>query len=136
MEKKTLNKTERLKSRKLIGYLFEKGKRLYAHPLKMVYLINNNEETDSLIKFAVTVPKKKFPLAVDRNLIKRRIREAYRNNKHELNKLISDQEGRLQVSFMFIQASDYIEEYSAIEKNVIILLQKLQRRLEKEKASM
>ena len=136
MEKKTLNKTERLKSRKLIGSLFEKGKRLYAHPLKMVYLINNIEEADSLIKFAVTVPKKKFPLAVDRNLIKRRIREAYRNNKHELNTLISDQEGRFQVSFMFIQASDYIEEYSAIEKNVVILLQKLQRRLEKEKASM
>lgn len=136
MEKNTLDKAERLKSRKLIAHLFENGKRLYAHPLKLVYLIQDRTDVMSPLKFGVTVPKKKFPAAVDRNLIKRRVREAYRKNNTELKKtLIEEKDKLLQVAFMVIQASDYIEEYSMIEKNMITLLYKLQTRIEKEKAS-
>lgn len=135
MNNNTLHKTERLKSRKLIGLLFEKGKRLYSHPLKLVYLVQEKGKDKSCIKFGVTVPKKKFPAAVDRNLIKRRMREAYRINNEELKKTINEIDQSLQVAFMVIQASDYIEEYSTIEKNMGALFKKLQTRIEKEKAS-
>ncbi|OSY87032.1 ribonuclease P [Tenacibaculum holothuriorum] len=77
----TLGKDERLKSRKLIGRLYEEGKTLKVFPLRMVYL-----QTEHTSKFptqvGVSVPKRNFKKAVDRNRIKRLMRETYRKEKH------------------------------------------------------
>lgn len=74
-------KSEKLKSQKTIELLFAEGKSISKYPIKVFFLpIENNE----LIQAGFTVPKRNFKSAVDRNRIKRQMREAYRLQKHLL----------------------------------------------------
>ena len=75
------SKREKLKSKKLIAQLFERGKSVSDFPLFLVYLETHFED-GSKIKAGVSVSKKKFRNAVDRNRIKRLLREVYRLEKH------------------------------------------------------
>ncbi|MGG8496003.1 ribonuclease P protein component [Tenacibaculum sp. TC6] len=85
----TLGKEERLKSRKLIGRLYEEGKSIKVFPLRMVY-IQTEHTSEYPAQVGVSVPKRNFKRAVDRNRLKRLLRESYRKEKHivysELNK--------------------------------------------------
>lgn len=75
----TFRKPERLNQKKLIALLFQKGKSFFSHPLATKYL---PQEIDlGYHQILISVPKKKIKKAYQRNLIKRRIREAYRQNK-------------------------------------------------------
>ena len=77
----TLGKQERLKSKKLIGKLYEEGKAIKVFPLRMVYI--QTEHTSKFpVQVGVSVPKRNFKNAVDRNRIKRLLRETYRKEKH------------------------------------------------------
>lgn len=73
-------KKEKLKSQKLIEQLFSEGKSISAFPLRMVYLKTEFED-GSQFKTGVSTSKRNFKNAVDRNRIKRLLREAYRLNK-------------------------------------------------------
>ncbi len=75
---------ERLKSRKLIGELFEKGQSFGQYPLRLVWIETDNPRSEFPVQMAISVPKRRFKHAVTRNLLKRRIREAYRLRKHRL----------------------------------------------------
>ncbi|MGW8122955.1 ribonuclease P protein component [Roseivirga echinicomitans] len=77
-------KEERLHSKKLIQELFEKGSSFYLYPFKVMYLPYAPEIPAH--QLLVSVAKRRFKNAVDRNLIKRRIKETYRLNKHMLLK--------------------------------------------------
>ncbi len=77
-------KEERLSSKKLIEELFEKGSSFSLHPFRVIYLAN--PESSSSHKILISVPTKNFKKAVQRNLIKRRVREAYRLNKSVITK--------------------------------------------------
>ncbi len=81
--KYTLGQQERLKSRKLIGRLYSEGMAIKTFPLRMVYL-QTEHSGDYPAQFGVSVPKRLFKRAVDRNRLKRLIREAYRLNKHTI----------------------------------------------------
>jgi ribonuclease P protein component len=86
----TFRKEERLKSEKLIKELFEKGSSFYFFPFK-VYVANNSDNTFPFHQVLFSVSKRNFKKAVDRNLLKRRMREAFRLNKHSIaasNKLV------------------------------------------------
>ncbi len=74
------NKKEKLKSKKLIDQLFTEGHSVSAFPLRLVYLQTPFED-DVPAKTGVSVSKRHFKTAVDRNRIKRLLREAYRLNK-------------------------------------------------------
>ena len=78
--KHTLGKEERLKSKKLIERLYKEGNSVKAFPLRMIFL-----QTEHTSKFpsqvGVSVPKRNFKRAVDRNRIKRLMRESYRLQK-------------------------------------------------------
>ena len=77
----TLGKEERLKSRKLIEKLYQEGTSIKCFPLRMVYL--QTEHTSSFpAQVGVSVSKKNFKKAVDRNRLKRRMRECYRLQKY------------------------------------------------------
>lgn len=77
----TLGKQERLKSKKLIETLYKEGHSVKAFPFRMVYL--QTEHTSKFpVQVGVSVPKRNFKKAVDRNRIKRLMREVYRKEKH------------------------------------------------------
>ena len=73
-------KKEKLKSKKLIEQLFDVGQSVSAFPLRLVYLQTTFDD-DIIAKTGVSVSKRNFKTAVDRNRIKRLLREVYRLNK-------------------------------------------------------
>jgi ribonuclease P protein component len=77
-----LPKTERLKSRKQIDSLFDSGKGFSVFPIRVTYLFFKEGETG--VKMGVTVSKRSFKKATDRNRVKRLLRETYRLQKEEL----------------------------------------------------
>ena len=77
----TFSNTEKLKSKKHIEALFTEGETCSKYPLKMVYK-NISFSDDVPVKAGVSVSKRNFKKAVDRNRIKRLLRECYRLNKH------------------------------------------------------
>lgn len=90
MGKLTFQKEERLSKEKLIQELFDKGSSFYLYPFK-VFFMPNPDQRHPCHQVMISVAKRNFRHAVDRNLIKRRIREGYRLNKSMLplqNKLV------------------------------------------------
>jgi len=79
----TYPKNERLKSKTTIGLLFSEGKSVSKYPLRLVYR-QAEADSEEKIKIGVSVSKKYFKKAVDRNYFKRVLRETYRLNKHLL----------------------------------------------------
>ncbi|HEX8014158.1 MAG TPA: ribonuclease P protein component [Flavobacterium sp.] len=79
----TYPKKERLKSKTTIGLLFSEGKSVSKYPLRLVYR-QAEAGSEEKIKIGVSVSKKYFKKAVDRNYFKRVLRETYRLNKHLL----------------------------------------------------
>lgn len=84
----TYNKTEKLKSRKQLDIVFKNGKSFLVFPLK-VFVVFEDVSQENLIQCGVGVSKKNFPKAVDRNRIKRILRENYRLNKGVLHSAIT-----------------------------------------------
>jgi len=89
----TLSKAEILKGKKNFEELIHKGTSFYVFPFRVVFMLSANEaeiedknETKATlcVRLGISVPKKKFGSAVDRNKIKRQLREAYRLNKETL----------------------------------------------------
>ena len=88
----TFEREERLKSKKIIGRLFNKeGKSFAIYPLRIIWLATPLE-TSYPIQIGVVVPKRQFRKAVQRNKIKRRILESYRLNKHSMHEVLQMQE--------------------------------------------
>ena len=90
MGKFTFRKEERLFKEKIIQELFDKGSSFYLYPFKVFFSPNRDHQYPHH-QVLISVSKKNFKKAVDRNLIKRRIREGYRLNKNLLgdqNKLV------------------------------------------------
>lgn len=79
--KYTLRTKHRLRSNQAIARLFDQGKSFFKFPLKVRYLLLDSGD-DSGISCAFVVPRRSFKKAVDRNRIKRHMREAFRLNKH------------------------------------------------------
>jgi ribonuclease P protein component len=83
-KKNTLGKKERLKSKKLIGKLFEEGKSIKKYPFRLIYLIQDKNSFKIKTQASFSVPKRNFKKAVDRNRIKRLIKEAYRLEQRKI----------------------------------------------------
>lgn len=125
--KYTFKKGERLKSRKLIERLFIEGKRLKSASLQMVFL-QIEHDSDNLYQAGFSVAKKRFKKAVDRNRIKRLMREAYRLQKHQLLVYKGENYTKKYV-FMFIYIADTIHSYKTIEQSMIELLEKFKNNI-------
>jgi len=122
MEGFTFHKEERLCSQKIIGELFTSGDSFLAYPLKVVFLKTDSAQAHPL-QAAFTVSKRNFKRAVKRNLLKRRMREAYRLNKSGFYNEIAVKELHIAVMFVFIGKD--IVEFPIIEKAMISAFKKL-----------
>lgn len=129
----TLRKPERLRHRTLVNELFERGSSLYAFPLRMQWLFVPASRMKSAFRDGrpdgidplqrmIVIPKRKMRHAVDRVLLRRRVREAYRLNRLPLLHLACEKSrgGVLLLSFIYI--SDKICEYGKVERAVRRLL--------------
>jgi ribonuclease P protein component len=121
---------ERLKSRKEIGRLFGKeGKSANSYPIRMVYTEAQEARGTSPFQATFVVPKRKFKLAVDRNLIKRRMKEAYRLEKENLLARTQEQ-GELekqgkQHALMFIYTGKEAMPFKYIKRKMGKVLEQL-----------
>jgi len=77
----SFTKEEKLCGVKAISELFSAGRTLNLPPLRVIYRITPADPSLKTVRVLISVPKRYFRKAVDRNLIKRRLREAYRQNK-------------------------------------------------------
>ncbi len=121
-EKQTFTKEERLSSRKLIEQVATEGKSFLVHPFKVIAL-EIKEEQKYPAQVMMSVAKKRFPRAVDRNRIKRLMREAYRKNKHTLYTALNEQNRKL--ALMLIYIGSELPEYKLTEDKIILILQRL-----------
>ena len=119
----TFKKNERLCSRILMDHLFQGDNRTASsYPIRAVFL-PVGEEMQKGVSVLISVPKKRFHDAVDRNRVKRQIREAYRKNKHALVEQVAQSGKGLLVAFIYVSAE--IESTEYVEKRVIRLLDKI-----------
>ena len=118
----TYPKKEKLKSKTTIDLLFSEGNSVSKFPLRLVY-VENKELNAEPIKMGVSVSKKYFKKAVDRNYFKRVLRETYRLNKHIL---IDNLEKPY--AFMFFYQTKERLSYQEIEEKTIQLFQKFNER--------
>lgn len=114
----TYPKNEKLKSKRTIDLLFSEGKSVSKYPLRLVFVENPSEEKE-LIKMGVSVSKKYFKHAVDRNYFKRVLRECYRLNKNVLTENIEKP-----YAFMFFYQSKDRLTYQEINEKTIQLFKK------------
>lgn len=133
-QRQTFTKAERLCSKKHIEALFAGGSRSFsAYPLRAVFISmpedgNGNKDVcddgsenapiTPLVQVLISVSKRHFKHAVDRNRLKRLIREAYRLNKH----LLLDKLQTQRLSLAFIWMSDDLADYATVEAKVKNLL--------------
>ena len=121
-----LKKSERLTSQLVIEKLFAGGNAsMAAFPLRIVYMKmdkdgkNGNDENlveKPLVSILVSVPKKRFRHAVDRNRMKRLVREAYRLNKQILWEALEGKDERLALAFVCI--TDTLPTFNAVNKSM------------------
>lgn len=116
MTDQSFGKAEKLKLRSQINQLFAEGKTLKSFPVKLLYLPLSDTDTH---KVGVSVPKRSFKRAVDRNHLKRLLRESYRLNKH----FIKDTSSKY--GMMFIYMSREKQNFHGIFTQVEKLLNKL-----------
>jgi ribonuclease P protein component len=109
------SKKEHLKSEKAIDLLFRQGKSKTHGPLRMVYQYTDDELPLS-VKVMFSAPKKNFKSAVKRNLLKRRMREAYRLNKYELISIQTEKRMNILLAFLYVEFE--IKPFADIEKSM------------------
>lgn len=135
-----MGKSERLHHRTLVEGLFAEGKSMYEFPLRMVWRRMPAEKLDSSfrngrpagiapVQMMVTIPKKKRRHAVDRVLMRRRIREAYRLNRMPMREALAQlpADGFLQIAFIYLHNEN--AEYAELEPKMQKLLAKLTNKL-------
>ena len=118
----TLGKNERLKSRKQIGLLFEKGRKFRSGNLRVHYLQSGSETKVGELQVGVTVSTKNFPHAHDRNRVKRMMRESWRLNKNQLREKMS---ARGQLLVFLIYSSSEMPAFPQVDGEVKAVLKKL-----------
>jgi ribonuclease P protein component len=118
MSEFSFGKAEKLKSQKEISLLFEKGRSVYFYPVKILYLYEpRSTKTENPVKCGVSVSSKKFKRAVDRNFLKRRMREAYRLNKAELINIAIQK--NMEVNLFILFLANEKEDFHKIRQGVL-----------------
>lgn len=119
------NKTEKLKSKKQLDNLFENGKSFTVFPVKVLYALQH--EQNSIVKTGVGVSSKNFKKAVQRNYIKRLLREAYRTEKQPLHFYLNNNKKQLNVFLLFVDKA--MPQYDLLKEKISLCIQRLIKEL-------
>jgi len=119
----TFSKNERLKSKHLIDTLFSEGQSVTVFPLKLIF-ISISDSPEKQLKAGVSVSKRLFKKAVDRNKLKRLMRESYRLNKPSFFNNISGS-----YAFMILYLGKETCEFKALDDKMKQLLEKFTSRI-------
>ena len=123
---KTFTKAERLHSRKKIKELFSKGSSFFVHPFKLI-LLPQETEGGTLHQVLITVPKKHFKHAVDRNRIRRQIKELYRLHKDKWPATPQPHQHYL-IAILYLAKEKY--DYDFLEQKFLAALERLKTKSE------
>ena len=132
----TLGKDERLKSRKQIEHLFDKGKSFVVAPFRIYFIVSIElpiQKGESGLKFGTGVSAKNFKKAVDRNRIKRLTREAWRLQKNEVREKAKETQRQLNV--FFIYTGKELPDFAIVKDKVAIALKKLADKIDENISS-
>lgn len=127
----TLGATERLKSQKIIEQLFKKGKSFSIFPFRVVW--QYQQDSSAILQAGFTVSTRYFKKAVDRNRIRRLMREAYRLQKNELQQIVQDK--NKQIAIFIIYTGKELPLYPLISDKTGMVLQRLQKLLNENLAA-
>ncbi len=126
----TYQKKDKLKSRKQTQFLFSNGKAITMHPIRLIYNIENAESgifPTGLLQAGVGAPSRHFRKAVQRNRVKRLLREGYRLEKPDFMSAISLTNTRLNLFFLYVDVN--VQSQQQIQTTMKLLLQKLADKL-------
>lgn len=127
LERNTFKKSERLCSRILMDRLFQgENRSVSAYPIRAIFLPVESSVQEG-VSVLISVPKKRFHDAVDRNRVKRQIRESYRKHKHALIAQMNESGRGLLMALVYV--SDKKESTDYIEKRMARLLEKASEQL-------
>lgn len=102
---------EHLKSKNTIDTLYATGASVTAFPLRAVFMELPPDSTCTTASILISVAKRRFRHAVDRNLVKRRIREAYRLNKQPFIAALNEQNKKMAVAIIYIDTKHNSTEF-------------------------
>ncbi len=126
----TLRKEERICSRKLMDQLFngDTARSMSSFPLRVVFLSTERLPDQPPVSILISVPKRHFHHAVDRNRVKRQLREAYRHHKHILFEKLNDHpETALLLSFIWMEGRHLDSNH--VDSRMHLLLQRIAEHL-------
>ena len=109
MKTNTFPLKEHLKSKRVIEKLYAEGASVTSYPLRAVFL--EQEEQEPTAAILISVAKRRFRHAVDRNLVKRRIREAYRTSKHPFVEALQAKDKKMAVAILYIDTRHNSTEF-------------------------
>lgn len=121
----TFPKEERIYSQREIDTLFDRGTSFISYPLRIIY-VEQKTFSGSDIAVLISVPKKKFKKATERNRLKRLIRESYRLNKIPLSEFVREKDSGLLIGFLFVgnKLISFKEMEVSMKKALAILKEK------------
>ena len=123
-ERFTLSKEERICSNKLINELFTgNGRSMTAFPLRVVFMKRTIVDDQPRAAMLVSVPKRYFKHAVDRNRVKRQVREAFRRNKSIITQNLTDDHDAVAMAFVWLTDEKFPS--SEVENRMVRLLTRI-----------
>ena len=119
-------KKQKLCNETAIKEMFSNGKSFVIHPIRLVWKEEGNSDTVA-IKSIIVVPKKQLKLAADRNIVRRRMKEAYRLNKSAIESFLVDKNKQLNIAIIY--QNEKILSYKVIEEKIKLILGRLREEI-------